>query len=250
MLKIFVCEDDISQRQRITKYIKNSILIERFDMEVALSTGNPNEIINYCRENANQGVYFLDIDLKSDINGIILASEIRNFDPLGFIIFITTHSELTHLTFKYKVEAMDYIIKDDFNKLSSNIHQCIKDVNSKYYLNSPKHGKKFNFKINNKVINIDYNDILFFETASKARRIVIHALDRQIEFYALISDIEKKVDERFYRCHKSYLVNKDNIREIDFKKRIIYMIDGQECLISMRQNLKLMKSNFNTKANL
>lgn len=247
MLKVFVCEDDISQRQRITKYIENSILIEKFDMEIALSTGNPKEIIDYCSENTDQGVYFLDVDLNSDINGIILASKIRNFDPLGFIVFITTHSELTYLTFKYKVEAMDYIIKDDFNNLSSSIHQCIKAVNDKYSLRAHELEKKFNFKMDDKLISIDYNDILFFETASKAQRIIVHAIDRQIEFYASIKDIEEKVDERFYRCHRAYLVNKDNIREIDFKKRIIYMIDGQECLISMRQTLKLMKSSFNNK---
>ena len=45
---------------------------------------------------------------------------------------------------------------------------------------------------------------------------------------------EKEVDERFYRWHRSFLVNKDNIKEIDFQKRMIYMVNGDECLISSR----------------
>ncbi|WP_241960035.1 PfkB family carbohydrate kinase, partial [Staphylococcus gallinarum] len=41
-----------------------------------------------------------------------LASEIRKHDPVGNIIFVTSHSELTYLTFVYKVAAMDFIFKD------------------------------------------------------------------------------------------------------------------------------------------
>ena len=55
-----------------------------------------------------------------------------------------------------------------------------------------------------------------------------------MEFWGKIKDIEKEVDERFYRCHRSFLVNKDNIREIDFRNRVIYMVNGDECLISTR----------------
>lgn len=49
------------------------------------------------------------------MNGFELAQEIRKFDPRGFIIFITTHAELSYMTFTYKVEALDYIIKDDID---------------------------------------------------------------------------------------------------------------------------------------
>ena len=54
-----------------------------------------------------------DIQLEADINGIKLGSEIRKYDPIGNIIFVTSHSELTYLTFVYKVSAMDFIFKDD-----------------------------------------------------------------------------------------------------------------------------------------
>ena len=54
--------------------------------------------------------------IRSDINGIKLGSEIRKYDPIGNIIFVTSHSELTYLTFVYKVSAMDFIFKDDPKK--------------------------------------------------------------------------------------------------------------------------------------
>lgn len=234
MLNIFICEDTVEQREKITKIIKDIIIIENLDMEVNLSTGNPNEIINYVKENNGSGLYFLDIDLKSKINGITLATEIRKYDPRGFIVFVTTHAEMSYLTFIYKVEAMDYIIKDNYSNIKERVYQCIVDANTKYLATVTEIQKNFTMKVDDKVINIEFNKILFFETSNIIHKVIIHAVDRQIEFYAKMKDIEDSLDERFYRCHRSYLVNKKNIKEIDVKNRIAYMINGEECLISSR----------------
>ena len=57
-----------------------------------------------------------------------------------------------------------------------------------------------------------------------------------------MKDIEQRLDDRFYRCHKSFIVNRDNINEIDFTQRCIYMINGEQCLISTRL-IKGLKNN-------
>lgn len=72
-------------------------------MEIALATDDPYEVIEKSKEMNDVGCYFLDIQLEADINGIKLGSEIRKYDPIGNIIFVTSHSELTYLTFVYKV---------------------------------------------------------------------------------------------------------------------------------------------------
>ena len=110
MLKIFVCEDNIEQKEKLKNIIENIILIENYDMNLELATGDPHKILNYLKSTETSGIYFLDVDLHCDINGIQLAEQIRKYDPRGFIIFITTHAEMSYLTFIYKVEAMDYII--------------------------------------------------------------------------------------------------------------------------------------------
>lgn len=85
---------------------------------------------------------------------------------------------------------------------------------------------------------MDYNDILFFETSSNIHKVILHAKDRQIEFSSTIKELEKILDDTFVRCHRSFLVNKSNIQEIDTKNRIIYFINGETCLMSTR----MMKS--------
>jgi two-component system response regulator AgrA len=234
MLKIFVCEDIPQQRDRFAKIVQDTIDIEELDMQIALTTGDPEEVIKFVSNHNNTGIYFLDVDLKANINGIELASEIRKYDSDGFIIFITTHAEMSPLTYKYKVEAMDYIEKDNFWDVKVRIRQCILDANTKYSTKTTEPEKTFRFKSGERLINIEYNKILFFETSSTSRKIMIHGIDRYVEFRGTIKEIEERLDDSFYKCHKSYIINKNNIKEIDFKKRIAYMVNDQQCLISSR----------------
>lgn len=241
MIKVFVCEDNKEQREKFTKTIEDIIMIENFDMEMTLSTETPDDIINYLKNNNISGLYFLDVDLKADINGIKLAELIREHDPRGFIVFVTTHAEMSYLTFIYKVEAMDYIIKDNYNNVKERIHQCIINANQKYSSKATDLQKNFTIKIYDKIINIEYNKILFFETSTTIHKVVLHAIDRKMEFYANMKDVEDKLDARFYRCHRSFLVNKDHIKEIDMNNRIIQMVNGEECLVSTRLVKNLIK---------
>lgn len=241
MLSILICEDNKEQRTRITKHIENSIMIENLDMEIALSTESPEETIEYLKKNEISGLYFLDVDLNSKINGIKLAEMIREYDPRGFIVFVTTHAEMSYLTFMYKVEAMDYIIKDNHETVKERIHQCILNAHKKYSSKATEMQKNFTLKAEDKVINIEYNKILFFETSNIIHKVLLHGVDRQIEFYAKMKDIEAKLDDRFYRCHRSFLVNKDNIKEIDINNRVVNMINGQQCFVATRLLKGLLK---------
>ena len=114
MLEIFICEDNLAQRAYLEQLIQQAIVLNDWEMMLRLSTESPLEILAYLEKHPQtQGIYFLDVDLNTKMNGIQLGAEIRNRNPHGKIIFITAHNELLPLTFQYKVEAMDYIAKDN-----------------------------------------------------------------------------------------------------------------------------------------
>lgn len=234
MLKIFLCEDNSNQRNTISKLINNLIKDENFDMDLTISTPYPQDIIDYITNNKTTGLYFLDVDLNSTINGIELAQIIRKYDPSGFIVFITTHEEMSYLTFTYKVEAMDYIVKNNYPFIENRILQCLKLANERYSFRNDTPKSNFILKSGDKIINVEPSKITFFETSNTIHKIILHTLDSQIEFYAQLKDITKLVDQRFYRCHKSFLVNTDNIENIDTTSRIITMINGEQCPISVK----------------
>lgn len=241
MLNIFICEDNKVYRENVRKIVEDIVIIEEFDMQIALDTESPEEVLEYVKNSDISGIYFLDVDLKANLNGIQLAQKIREYDSRGFIIFVTTHAEMTYMTFIYKVEAMDYIVKDNYENLKRRVHDCIINANNKHMCKAEEK-RIYSIKQGDRVLNIDYNKILFFETAPIIHRIILHCVDRQIEFYGIMKDIDSQLkDEGFCRCHTSFIVNRKNIKEIDKKNRIVYFANGEECLVSTRGLKALIK---------
>lgn len=234
MLNILVCEDNDVQRQAIVQIIQNTILIEELDMQLVMETGNPYKLLDEIRNSQNTGVYFLDIDLNSDMNGMKLAQQIRLFDPRGFIIFITAHSELSFMTFQYRVEAMDFVLKDNPAELKVKIRECLLNAMERYMLQTNKTHKVYTIDVGGRKISVDYDDIFFFETSSNIHKVILHAKDRQIEFSGTIKELANALDDNFVRCHRSFLVNKSNIKEVNAKNRIIHFTNGETCLMSTR----------------
>ncbi len=155
-MKIFVCEDDQRQREHMVSIIKNYIMIEEKPMELALATNDPYEVLEQSKELNDIGCYFLDIQLEADMNGIKLASEIRKHDPVGNIIFVTSHSELTYLTFVYKVAAMDFIFKDDPSELKMRIIDCLETAHTRLKLLS-KESNVDTIELKREVIQYTFN---------------------------------------------------------------------------------------------
>lgn len=234
MLDIFVCEDNAIQRQNIVKTIQNAVLIEELDMQLVLDTGDPYVLLEKLEASRNTGIYFLDIDLNSSMNGMKLAQQIRLFDPRGFIIFITAHSELSYMTFQYRVEAMDFVLKDNPAEAKVKIRECLLNAMERYTLQTNKIHKVYTIQVGGRKISVDYSDIFFFETSGNIHKVILHAKDRQIEFTGTMKDLTSTLDGNFVRCHRSFLVNKNNIKEVDAKNRIIYFPNGETCLMSTR----------------
>lgn len=233
-MNIYVCEDNEKERDIIKESIEKAILINNLDFKIKSLTDNPFEIISIIDSNKKQrGIYFLDVDLKADINGVQLAAEIRKYDPNGFIIFITSHGELSYLTFTYKIEALDFIVKDDF-QVPNRVSECLLYVERKLKLEEGEISKIFITKIGDKNISIDFNNILFFETTEKLHRIKLHGTNRTVTFYGTMKEVIAKLDNRFYQCHRSFIINKDYIREIDKERMLVILKNGQEAMISSR----------------
>lgn len=238
MLQVIICDDNLVYRDKLKQIIENTILREKLDLEITICTGEPETVINHIEKNQITGIYFLDVDLKSDINGIRLGEKIREKDSNGFIIFTTVHMEMSYLAFKYKVEAMDYVIKDE-DDYKQRVNSCLMKAYNTYYRQNSK-DEYISINEDSRIVNIRLSDILFIETAGTAHKVRIHEENRQLEFYGNLKDIQDKLTSNFYRCHKSYIVNKDKIKEIDIKDNKIIMVNEEECYVSFRYKKGLL----------
>lgn len=239
MNNIIICEDNEIQRGMVESIIKE--VLQRFNCKLVLSTDNPHKVISHINNRENSYVYFLDVDLNSDMNGFELAQSIRTYDPNGYIIFLTAHAELTLLTFQYKVQALDYIIKGDANTIKPKIIDCLNVIQNTINSAKTKKTNTISIDVGNNVIFLDYKDILFFETAGKEHKISVHTIKGQFEFYGTLKNIEKTISSDFYKTHRSYLVNTKKIKSIDKSKMIVEMVNDEICYVSLRYIKGLLK---------
>lgn len=234
MIDIYICEDVQKQRERIAYYVETAIMFEEYDMELKLATDDVDAFLQSVRESKNIGLYFLDIDLGNGKNGLELAKEIREYDPRGFIVFVTSHSEMSLLTFQYKVEALDFIIKDEPRNIQRRIGECMEKVIQRSENISRGEVRTITIVRGGQRITLKQDEIMFFETSVNEHKLIVHTGQKSMEFFGKIKDIEQEVGEDFLRCHRSYLINKKNVKKIDYINKIIYMKDGAECPISSR----------------
>lgn len=162
---------------------------------------------------------------------IPVASEIRQLDPNAVIVFVTTHSEFAPISFKYKVAAYDFIDKVlDLEDFKEQVRDSI------LYTASLSGGVQsevdyFDYKSAKAHVKVPIHDILYFETSQTAHKLILRTKSERLEFYAKLADIEKMSD-KFYQCHRSFLVNLDNVSRVDKSEQLVYFDNGESCLVS------------------
>lgn len=237
-MRVIICEDNVQFAKHIQNDISKYAFIEDNSIQVILNTPSPNEVLTTIqRESAD--CFFLDIDLgEREINGFELAKKIRENNPYAIIIFVTTHSEMMQLAFKYQVEALDFIIKDNLGEDFRDAILRALDTSYKKYISIGKkeYGniKFFQVGIGDYFKNIIIEDILYFKAAETAHKVTLVTINGEFEFFSSLNNIEEQED-CFFRCHRGFIVNLTNISEVDWQTKNIIMNNGDECPISFRK---------------
>jgi len=259
LLSVFICEDNSAFLSQMEECINGFIKAKKFNVSIACATSNPNEILDYIKENSICGLYFLDLDLKCDINGFQLASEIRKYDPRAFIVIVTSDSDSRQTSFNYVIEAMDYITKNVYN-LDERVCNCVQTAYNRYTERIERNTDKLKIKLVENVdineetkfakgstVHVDYLDILYIETTpNKAHHITIHCTATQYIARYDLNKVNLLLDSRFVRCHRSTIVNVEKILNFNPEESKLWLSSGKGLdiggtyLAYVRQGLKDM----------
>ncbi len=71
----------------------------------------------------------------------------------------------------------------------------------------------FVFKISRGVYSVPFGEIIFME--KQKRQMLLHTKEKEHLFYAAFDEIMPRLDERFMRCHRSYIINMDHVRTMN-----------------------------------
>ena len=233
MIDIYICEDNAEQRAFFTDLITDHCESQGLDAALALASSSPTEVLAHFEKGLHAALLFLDIDLKTEMNGLELGSRIRELTAAGrkvFIVFLTIHAEMSLLTFQYKVEALDFIIKGKSFEMNRKVRACIDTAIARHVGGGMV--KTVQIRMDKKAILLDMGEIICVETTHVRHKLRLHTETRVLEFNGELKDIERQLDERFVRCHKSYIINREQITEIDKKENVVTMRNGSVCPVS------------------
>ncbi len=234
MIPIYICDDEPAVCNNIQDIISKHILIMNYDIGPVRIFENPEKLLDKHCQDTVPAIYFLDIDFPNNINGLDLALAIRKNDPRGFIIFITAHDDLAFETFRYRLEAMDYIVKGDEKIMSERICSCIASIHQRIQDEPHEDSAYFKLKLLDTIRYIPINKIIYCESIGYKHLIRLHMEDEIIDFNSSLGKLENELGERFWRCHRSFLVNRQHISKIHRNQNLIELINGENCLLSRK----------------
>lgn len=241
MLNVFILEDDPVQLQQIKDNVQR--ISEEFTVTCSI---HPFTTIEELKASlpvpSVDNLYILDLEIDGIKDaGLAFSRKIRSHDQLATLIFITVHDEFLYQTYKYRVSALDFIAKD-YGNIYEELRSDIKQVLAKITTNN--YSQPFSYKDYSNTINIDFMNINYFETNStNSHSAILNTVNnhqRQLNYN--LHDIEK-MDSRFFRAHRSYLINPYQVKDVDTRAGIIHFYNGAACPVSklhLRSLLRLI----------
>ncbi|WP_159721196.1 LytR/AlgR family response regulator transcription factor [Enterococcus sp. CSURQ0835] len=240
-LPIILCDDDILLVAHYQQIIENAIMINDYDMKLVLATTDPNDIFLYLSNNKlTNSLFFLDIDLATTMTGIDAAQRIRTENEFAQIVFITSHHELALETLKRQIAPLDYIVKDpEIQNEKRQIENILNGRHESTFIDRSSNQRHLSFRIGSRCFRVAISSIYFIETSASPHKVILYGDNIMYEFYGKMNDLEKEYPE-LLRVHKSFLINPEKIKSIDFKNRIILFPEEYSCSFPLVKS-KLLK---------
>lgn len=215
MLNFVLCEDNLNIMNKLESMLETLFLKHDYEARIAFKSDNAEDILSYIKENKVH-VLILDINLQSKISGLELAEFVRKTDKSVYIIFTTGHLEYALVA--YKVKTFDYIPKPfTIERIEETLERLFNDISttSRRYL-----------KLNKNIIKED--DIQYIK--KDGMKLIVYTDSKEYEAYTSFNKIQPCLSENFVRCHKSYIANMHNIKNIEANSNKI-QFNHTECYI-------------------
>jgi two-component system response regulator AgrA len=188
---------------------------------------------NLINKKIGKKIYILDVELNMH-SGIDIARKIREKDWGSIIIILTAHYELAYDAFKNRLMLLDFISK--FDNYEQNLYDtlkiALKAFNVKKYLN---------FKFNRISYRIDLADVLYIVKDTAKRNIIIKTFSNEYAVNLNLNQISEMLTEDFVRTHRACIINKENVKNIDFKENTITFSNDEKILLLSKMYKKEVK---------
>jgi DNA-binding LytR/AlgR family response regulator len=173
-------------------------------------------------ENDTVDAIFCDINMP-DLNGMDFVKSLTT-PPL--IVFTTAYAE--YAVEGFKVAAVDYLLKpfglQDFQRAANRLQERLAPRTSHLAPRTSENDAVIFLKSDYRIIKVAINDIRYIEAMSEYLKVHLRNEQKPITTLLSMKKIEERLPHNFMRIHRSYIVNLDDIREVN-KNRVILDAD-------------------------
>lgn len=236
MKRIVLCDDVELERQILKELLE--LYFKEIGEEVSVVEYESGESLIADVEEGylEADLLFLDIYMKN-MNGMETARKLREMKRNGPIVFLTASPDFAIES--YEVEASGYLLKPyDAEKIKELTAHILKKDEKKRV--AVKTRRQYRYPYTDDIRYID----------SDRHAVTIHLTDgTEIVTQEKLGDIEKRIGEiRFLRCHQSFLVNMDYIRDVqedfilDEESRVPIRVRGRKEIVDEYYNYFISKN--------
>lgn len=197
--KCLIVDDEELARELIATHVS-----QLPDFEIVATCASAIEA-NSVLKNNTIDLLFLDIEMP-----VLKGTEfLKNLVHKPKVIFTTAHRE--YAIESYELNVVDYLLKPIvFNRFFKAIEKFLDTQQTVVHTKEATAEVSHIFvQSNKKNIKVNYDDILYIESIKDY--IKIHTTTARLVIKHGISAFETKLDSRFVRVHRSYIVNSEKV---------------------------------------
>ena len=199
MIKFAICDDEPAMARELAGYLAR-YLEEHEVTAYSVSSFSSGRALLEAADGFD--VIFLDIQMEEP-DGMQTARLLRGQGDHSLLIFVTVLKELVFDAFQ--VEAYDYLTKPlDAVRFARTMNRALRTLEQRATASIViQQGSGCEV--------VPLSDVVYCEVLG--RKVYLHKKDGTVTgYYDRLEQLERRVDRRFFRCHRSYLVNLDYVR--------------------------------------
>ena len=207
---IAICDDSDADRQYISDIVSRWAEDRAHTVQISFFSSAENFLFHYA-DKTDYDILLLDIEMGA-MDGVAMAKKLRLDNDTVQIVFITGYSD--YISEGYEVAALHYLMKPvKEDKLFSVLDRAVDKLS--------KNEKVLNFEIGGEMVRIPVYQIRYADVSGNY--VTIHACD-DLTVKMTLGELEKELDDRFFRVGRSAIVNLTQISRVT--KTEIKLNDG------------------------
>ena len=205
------------------------MLEEAFKYAQVQEFSSGQELLEAVRQEYTPDIVLLDIAMEG-MNGMETAKKLREISDV-ILIFVTGVKEQVFSAFD--VGAFHYLLKPvEKKKLLEVMERAVAEAEK-----TSARKRYMLVKVSGGYRKINMADILYAE--SNGRKVILHMKQENLEFYDKMEELEQRLGEGFYRCHRSYLVSLAEVRGYDSTS--IMLSNGEVIYLAKRKYMEFVQ---------